>query len=97
MFGKLVDGALVTAPKVLLIDGMKVWNASAENYASLGWYPVVYTDSPETDPWHYAECFWEQDEHCIRQKWTVKEIPEPQDEDEIDDAQVMSILMGETV
>lgn len=95
MLAKLVDGKLVKAPVSIQIDDYNVWNASEEQYIAQGWYPVIYTDAPDTDVRHYAEYSWSQESDCIRQTWTVYEIPEPSDDDEIDDMQVMAVLMGE--
>lgn len=95
MYAKLIDGALKRAPIYITVNGANVWNASVEDYLSLGWYPVIYTDAPETDDKHYAESSWSQESDCIRQVWTIVEIPEPTDEDEISDEEAMRILMGE--
>lgn len=97
MLAKLEDGKLVKAPVYIPVDGFNVWNATEEQYLEQGWYPVVYVDAPYTDAWHYAEYTWVQETDCIRQTWTVHEIPEPSDEDEIDDSQVLSILTGDSV
>lgn len=95
MYAKPIDGALKRAPIYITVNGANVWNASAEDYLSLGWYPVIYTDEPETDEDHYAVASWSQESDCIRQTWTIVEIPKPTDEDEISDEEAMRILMGE--
>lgn len=95
MYAKLIDSELTTAPKYLTVNELHVWNASASEYIAQGWYPVIYTEAPETDEHHYAESSWEQESDCIRQTWTVVEIPKPQDDDELDEAQAMAVLLGE--
>lgn len=97
MYAKLESEALIKAPKYITVDDAHVWNATEEDYLSLGWYPVIYTDAPDTDDKHYAESAWTQESDCIRQTWTVIEIPEPTDEDEISDEDAMRILMGESL
>lgn len=97
MYAKLESGVLKYAPKYITVDGSNVWNASASDYIALGWYPVIYTDAPEIDEHHEAIPSWSQESVCIRQTWTVIEIPEPSDDDELDDEQVARVLMGETL
>ena len=90
MYGKLTDGRLITAPKMLVIGSTKVWNATAEQYAAQGWLPVVYTDAPEQDG-YYAESGWAEEDGRIVQEWVL--IPIPEDED-IDDAEALQIILG---
>ena len=49
MYGRLSDGDLIYAPKCIEIGGWKIWNGTAEQYASLGYKPVRYA-SPEEAP-----------------------------------------------
>lgn len=90
MYGKLTDGRLITAPKMLVIGDTHVWNATAEQYAAQGWLPVVYTDAPEQDG-YYAESGWAEEDGHIMQEWVL--IPIPEDED-IDDAEALQIILG---
>lgn len=97
MWGKLVNGALVKAPVCITVGEFTVWNATAEEYKEQGWYPVIYTEEPVVDEWHYAEPSWVQEEDCIRRVWTIEVLPEPSDEDELSDDDVMKILTGASV
>ena len=47
-YGKLVNGAIVYAPKNLLIGGVLYAGPTAEQYAACGYYPIVST-KPEKD------------------------------------------------
>lgn len=90
MYGKLTDGRLIHAPKMLTVNDTHVWNATAEQYAALGWLPVVYTDAPEQDG-YYAESGWAEEDGRIVQEWVL--VPIPEDED-IDDAEALQIILG---
>ena len=90
MYGKLINGNLTIAPKMLTIGTNHVWNATAEQYAAQGWLPVVYTDAQEQDG-YYAESGWAEEDGRIVQEWVL--IPIPEDED-IDDAEALQIILG---
>jgi len=90
MYGKLINGNLHIAPKMLVIGDTHVWNATAEQYAAQGWLPVVYTEPPEQDG-YYAESGWAEEDGRIVQEWVL--IPIPEDED-IDDAEALNIILG---
>ena len=94
MYGKLESGELIKAPVYLTIQDQNIWNAPAEDYLSLGWFPVILEDYPECDESHYAESSWEQVDDEIHQVWTIVEIPVPEDDDELSDEQAMIVLMG---
>lgn len=89
MYGKLIDGNLRIASKMLHIGSTKVWNASAADYAAQGWLPVVYTDMPTPPEGYDYESGWEQTEDSIVQTWTLVELP-----DDIDDAEALNIILG---
>ena len=58
-YAKLIDGALVYAPRKMAteIDGEPyvVYNPPAEMLEADGWMPVVYADPPETPEGYYYE------------------------------------------
>ena len=95
MYAKLINGALQKAPLYLEIDSEHVWNASEAQHRSCGYYPVVFTDCPDTDDQHFAEASWQQREDDILQVWTIIEIPEPDDDDEISDEDAWRVIIGE--
>lgn len=90
MYGKLINGNLRIAPKMLVIGDTHVWNATAEQYAAQGWLPVVYTEPPEAEG-YYAESGWAEEDGRIVQEWVL--IPIPEDAD-IDDAEALNIILG---
>ena len=89
MYGKLIDGALQSAPKRLIIDDTQVWNASAEAYLAQGWKPVTFTDAPEAPSGYYYESGWDEQTDAIVQTWTLTELP-----DDIDEYEAYQIIVG---
>ena len=92
MYAKLIEGILQEAPVYITVGNQHVWNAPASEYLAQGWYPVIYTDEPETDEDHYAVASWSQESDCIRQTWTVVERS---DDEEIAYDEAGHILLGE--
>lgn len=91
MYGKLIEGDLVAAPKMLPGDGVNVWNPPAAMYLEQGWKPVVFTDEPDNPPEGYTyESGWTETSEQITQTWTLVELP-----DEIDEAEAYEIIFGE--
>ena len=88
MYAKLENENLILAPKYLTINNAHVWNAPASEYLAQGWYPLVYTDAPETEEGYRAEYHWEQDDNAIVQVWVIVEDEPSADE-------IMDILMGD--
>jgi len=88
MYGRLENNQLIGAPKNLVIDGQNVWNASAEDHLSQGWYPVIASDPPITDELHYAESYWEFKDNKIRQEWVIKQI-DTETEDMVEAARIL--------
>lgn len=40
IFAKIIDGVLTLAPTVLTVNGARVYNPTAEQYATQGWKPL---------------------------------------------------------
>ena len=101
MRAKLIDGALVYAPRKIQteIDGESyiTYNPTDEQLAAQNWLPVVYTEPPDDPPEgsHYESSFSEEEDQII-QEWTlVEDPPEPDpDEEEIDAAEALGIILG---
>lgn len=89
MYAKLINGALQSAPKKLIIDDTQVWNAPSDAYLAQGWKPVTFTDAPEAPSGYYYESAWEEDEAEIVQTWVLEKLP-----DDIDDAEAYQIIFG---
>ena len=87
MYGKLIDGDLLFAPKRLVINDTQVWNAPSEEYLAQGWFPVVFTEPPEApDGYHYEDAF-EQDGNEIVEIWHLVE-------DEVSADELLEIILG---
>lgn len=89
MYGKLVNNALIIAPRKLPSGDNTVYNPPAELYLAQGWLPVEYTESPEAPEDYYYEPGWEQTEDAIVQTWTLTPMP-----DDIDEAEAFDIIFG---
>lgn len=87
MYAKLENGKLIKAPYYLTINNQKVWNASANDYLSQGWYPVIHTEAPTTEEGYHAESSWAQEGDEIVQTWTVVE-------NEVTADDILDILTG---
>lgn len=93
---KLIDGALVCAPRKLPteIDGEPyvVYNPPDELLEAQGWLPVVYTDPPEApEGWHCEPTYTEEGGEIV-QGWVLVEDP-----DDISDSEALEIILGGAV
>lgn len=75
MRAKIIDGAIVYAPKKIkrIIDGVEydVINPTDEMLADAGWMIVNFTDPPDApEGWHY-EATYTEDNGEIVQNWTL--------------------------
>ena len=79
-YARLNGQELVPAPKTAEVNGLTVCNPTREQYISIGWYPVVFTECPELDPesGNMAVPHWEQAGAEIRQVWEIVPVPEPE-------------------
>ncbi|MBQ6679561.1 MAG: hypothetical protein IJM76_06010 [Lachnospiraceae bacterium] len=88
MYGRLSDGDLIYAPKCIEIGGWKIWNGTAEQYASLGYKPVRYA-SPEEAPEGYEYTFsWSETAEEIVQTYELVQVGLTAEE-------ALSIIIGE--
>lgn len=80
MRAKIIDGAIVSAPRKInrTIDGQEyiTYNPTDEQLASLGWLPVQYTDPPGDAPegWHCEPTYTEWQTETgreILQEWML--------------------------
>ena len=89
MYGKLIDGVLHRAPRMLHIGSNNVWNPTADQYAAAGYKPVEYTEVPEVPDGFYYESGWEERENVIVQIRTLVELPP-----DIPDEEALAIILG---
>lgn len=87
-YAKLENDILTYAPKHLIINDAKVWNASEAEYIAQGWFPIIRTDAPETEEGYYAEPHYEQEGDQIVQRWEIK-VAEPSAEE------LLAIITGD--
>ena len=93
MYAKLIDGALVYAPRKMNteIGGVSytVFNPPAEMLEADGWLPVVYTDEPEAPEGYHYEATYSEESGEIVQGWELVKDP-----DDIPDSEALEIIMG---
>lgn len=98
MYAKLIDGALIYAPRKMNteIDGEPyvVYNPPAELLEADGWLPVIETEPPGDAPdgYHYEATYTEWQTETgreILQEWELV-----QDPDDISDSEALEIIMG---
>lgn len=91
MYGKVKNGVLFTAQKMLIIEGNEVWFPTKEQYAEQGYKPVVIDSQPSAEAGYHAEIHWNETDDSIEGAWTIV-----QDSDEPTAEEVLNILTGET-
>lgn len=64
------------APNIVYIGDRQIINASAEEYASLGWLPIIKTERPEADENSYYTPIYTEQGGKIIQQWEKHEIPD---------------------
>lgn len=93
MYAKLIDGALIPAPRKMNteIGGVSytVFNPPAEMLEADGWLPVVYTDEPEAPEGYHYEATYSEESGEIVQGWELVKDP-----DDIPDSEALEIIMG---
>ena len=88
IYGTLTEGVLTLAPKMITIGGFNVWNATEQQYRSLGYKPVQYADPPEPPEGYDYEFAWTETDTEIVQTYTLVEPDLTNDE-------ILAILLGE--
>lgn len=87
-YAKLNGGEIDFAPKMITIGGFNIWNATEQQYSSLGYKPVQYADPPEPPEGYDYEFAWEEDDDEIVQTYTLVEH-------ELTNDEILAILLGE--
>lgn len=88
IYGTLTEGVLTLAPKMITIGEYNVWNATEQQYRSLGYKPVQYADPPEPPEGYDYEFAWTETETEIVQTYTLVEH-------ELTNDEILAILLGE--
>ncbi len=75
-YARLDRGNFEYAPNIIYIGDEQIINASAEQYASIGWLPIVKTEQPEADENCYYTPTYTESDGTILQQWEKHEIPD---------------------
>lgn len=75
-YARLDRGNFEYAPNILYVGDKQIINASAEEYISLGWLPIVKTEQPEVDENSYYTPIYTESDGKIIQQWEKHEIPD---------------------
>lgn len=75
-YARLDRGNFEYAPNILYIGDKQIINASDEQYASLGWLPIVKTEHPKADENSYCKPVYTEENGKIIQQWEKHEIPD---------------------
>ena len=91
MYAKLINGALVFAPRKMATEiddePYVVYNPPAELLEADGWLPVIYTDPPEApEGYHYEPTYTEESGEIV-QEWELVET-------DYSDAEAFNMLFG---
>ena len=99
MYAKIENGQLKYAPRNIILNGMRIVNPSAEQYAKDGWLPLESTAIPSDGNKTATATYLEQDGKIV-QSWTLSDIsvPEPTTEERIaaleEELAAAKILLG---
>lgn len=74
VYGKLIDGELVLAPRMVIYNGRRVANPKPEILLALGYKPVEYTDPPAPIEGYHPESSWIETDNAIVQIW--QQVPD---------------------
>lgn len=89
MYAKFIDGEIIFAKRIEEIGGVQVKFPTEEQYRSIGFKPVRFTEMPEApDGYRYEEGFREETDEIV-QTWTMVELP-----DDVDEAEAFDIIFG---
>lgn len=73
-YARLDRGNFEYAPNILYVGDKQIINASAEQYASLGWLPIVKTEQPEANENSYYTPLYTEENGKIIQRWERIEV-----------------------
>lgn len=75
MYGKIENGQLITAPKVVVIGDKTISNPTADQIESLGYKTILYSDKPTDEKLGqlYVET-WTDNGVFVIQSWEIQEV-----------------------
>lgn len=71
-YGKLINGQLVEAPKILNKNGKQYINPPEELYLEYGYLPMVYTDIPMVESGYHLVQSWIDNGDKLVQRWNYE-------------------------
>lgn len=95
-YARLDRGNFEFAPNILVVGDRQIINASAEQYAALGWLPVVRTEQPESGDGYYFTANYSEQDGAIVQQWEKVEYePEATETDYINALEDLGVSFDE--
>lgn len=95
-YARLDHGKFEYAPNIIYIGDRQIINASADEYASLGWLPIVKTDMPESGDGYYFVPNYTETDGKILQSWEKVEYePEATESDYINSLEELGVNFDE--
>ena len=95
-YARLDRGNFEYAPNKLVIGDRQIFNASAEEYAALGWLPIVKTEQPESGDGFYFTPTYAESNGKIVQSWEKVEYEtEATEADYINALEDLGVDVGE--
>lgn len=73
MYGKIINGSFVVAPKKIITEDSTIYNPSVSMLESLGYKYVMQTPMPVLDGYFYTPKYTENENNII-QEWEQHEI-----------------------
>lgn len=66
-YGQIKDNQLYYAPNIIVVGDKQIINASAENYLTQGYLPIVKTEPPEVnESFYYIPTYTEKNNQIIQ-------------------------------
>ncbi len=95
-YARLDRGNFEYAPNIIYIGDEQIINATAEQYASLGWLPIVKTEQPESaDGYYYTPAYTESDGRIVQSWEKVEYEPEATESDYINALENLGVSFDE--
>lgn len=75
---KIIEGALISAPKAVEFEGKQVFNPKDEILIRLGYKPLTEAEPPQCGANERAVAEYTETEAAIEQSWRIEPLPEPE-------------------
>lgn len=95
-YARVDRGNFEYAPNILVIGDEQIINASAEQYASLGWLPIIKTEQPESgENFYFTPAYTEADGKIVQRWEKVEYEPEATEDDYINSLEDLGVNFNE--